>query len=235
MLEDLERLLKERGIPFHREGNRLRCFPHVVNISVTHGLSALTQEAAADPAYADALQNDPVKRARQLVTACRASGLRREAFAKTITEGNESGAFGEGKQLRQVQLLRDVSTRWSSTFLMIDRLLELYPVCTHFALSEDIEQYLLEDAELSALHDIREFLYLPHLVQELLSSEQTPTASQALPAYERLLRMLKLAKVKHPKISHAICASVTALEKYMQKTRQTRVYALAMGKLPVFF
>ena len=137
-----------------------------MNISVTHGLSALTQEAAgendrvtggnidgvdldimdahaaelnealrADPAYADALQNDPVKRARQLVTACRASGLRREAFAKTITEGNESGAFGEGKQLRQVQLLRDVSTRWSSTFLMIDRLLELYPVCTHFALS----------------------------------------------------------------------------------------------------
>ena len=83
----------------------------------------------ADPAYAAALQEDPVKRARQLVTACRVSGLRREKFAATITEGNKTGAFGEGVELRQVQLLRDVSTRWSSTFMMIDRLLELYPVC----------------------------------------------------------------------------------------------------------
>lgn len=208
MLVELGRLLNARNIPFDSQGNRLRCvlvlmisavsrchqkstdgsralarcFPHVVNISVTHGLTALTDvtcfdlpaeftqsdatylpadlpsespsvtqagggydpvslspidreteancntDLADDPEYAAALENDPVKRARQLVAACRASGQQREDFAAVIADGNKCFAWGPGKTLRQVQLLRDVDTRWSSTYLMIDRLLELYPV-----------------------------------------------------------------------------------------------------------
>lgn len=155
-----------------------RCFPHVVNIAVQHGLSALTDLTAAEPIpvphelvaeshsetshaaaipppdptivvidddlgdadmngalesdmqYADALRGDPIKNARQLISVCRASGQRREEFKNTITEGNRAGSFGEGIELPKAQLLRDVDTRWSSTFLMIDRLLELYPVRT---------------------------------------------------------------------------------------------------------
>ena len=82
-----------------------------------------------DFAYANALESDVVGKARSLVSACRASGQRREDFQSTITEGNSSKSFLNGKQLWNVQLLRDMDVRWSSTYLMIDRVLELYPVC----------------------------------------------------------------------------------------------------------
>ncbi len=52
-----------------------------------------------------------------------------------------------------------------------------------------------------------------------------------IPAYERLLEMLKLSALKHPQLAHAINASVQAIEAYMQYTRKTRVYALAMCKV----
>lgn len=46
-----------------------------------------------------------------------------------IREGNEAGGFGDPpKKLREVGLLKDVDTRWSSLFKMIDRFLEMYPV-----------------------------------------------------------------------------------------------------------
>ncbi|KAI0774753.1 hypothetical protein BD413DRAFT_603363 [Trametes elegans] len=231
MLQEMETLLQARGIPFNRNSNRIRCFPHVVNISVTHGLSSLTN-LDDDPGYAAALRNDTIKAARQLIVACRASGQRREEFTATIEEGNRTGAFGENKKLRVVQLLRDVDTRWSSKFLMIDRLLELYPAVQMFMghpKQEDISHLLLTEAQLQVLSDIREFLHLPHLVQELLSVEQTPTISQALPAYERLLNMLELSEESFPKIAHAIRASATALRQYVRYTRQSRVYALAMS------
>lgn len=175
-----------------------RCFPHVVNISVKHGLKGLTDvsptvppQAAstssgatalseavasaallncrlpgldthslsdsafaaeesellnaitsssllttdaelnaalqADEDYADALAQDPIKRARQLIAACRASSLRREAFQDAIREAKDKGDLPE-EVPSDAQLLRDVDTRWSSILFMIDRLLELYPV-----------------------------------------------------------------------------------------------------------
>ena len=81
----------------------------------------------AAPEYAPALRNDPVKLARQLVTACRASGGRRAELREVIKEGNHIHAFGD-KPLPELQLLCDVDTRWSSTFLMINRVLTLHPV-----------------------------------------------------------------------------------------------------------
>ena len=131
------------------------CFPHVVNIAVKTGLKELTELPGYQPdivldnngniipqslkdnaAYWKALESDPVAAARSLVTACRASGQRREAFEKTLEAGNKAGGFGTPPEiLREVGLLKDVETRWSATFLMIDRLLEQYLVCFFFLLS----------------------------------------------------------------------------------------------------
>jgi hypothetical protein len=80
--------------------------------------------------YLSVIQSDVVAKARQLVSGCRGSGQRREDFAKTIQDGNVSGEFNV--ILREVVLLRDMDVRWSSTFLMIDRVLELYPVSPAF-------------------------------------------------------------------------------------------------------
>lgn len=76
--------------------------------------------------YAAALQGDPIKKARTLVTACRASIQRREALRQAIHAVNHDHPE---TPLRVVTLVKDVDTRWSATFLMVDRLLELYPVC----------------------------------------------------------------------------------------------------------
>lgn len=127
------------------------CFPHVVNISVQTGLKYLSnttfdpsvldpldsdlaspEDLKNDIDYCTALEADAVLSARQLVVACRASGQRCEALAEVIREGNTQGGWGErGEKLRNVTLLLDMEVRWSSTFLMIDRMLMLAPVCSH--------------------------------------------------------------------------------------------------------
>ena len=81
-----------------------------------------------DIEYELALDDDPVAKCRVLVSVCRASGQRREDLQATIKEGNLSNSFLNERQIRLVQLLRDVDTRWSSVYLMIDCVLELYPV-----------------------------------------------------------------------------------------------------------
>jgi hypothetical protein len=86
--------------------------------------------------YLNALESDLVGKCRSIVSTCRASGQRRQALLKKIDEGNRSGYWkgklDDGKDyIRLVQLLRDCETRWSSTFNMIDRVLELYVVSFH--------------------------------------------------------------------------------------------------------
>lgn len=78
--------------------------------------------------YADALAADPVGRVRSLVAACRASGQRREDLRAVIINGNETGRWESIGGVPLLQLLRDCPTRWSSTYMMVDRALRLYPV-----------------------------------------------------------------------------------------------------------
>lgn len=121
-----------------------RCFPHCINIATQTVLDELKTnpfdpviETAKDSSeiphltrYATALEADPVGKTRDLVTTCRSSGSRRRELQAVIADGNQSGRWSreEGREIREVQLLRDCKTRWSSTFLLIDRALMLYPV-----------------------------------------------------------------------------------------------------------
>jgi hypothetical protein len=137
-----------------------RCLPHIINLSVKAALKVFGTPSAFewdnedfsdddddenngwldmsyiededdDEEYIESLKTDVIAAARHLVTACRASGQRREGFRQTIEEGNKNRSFGE-KGLRVVTLLRDMDIRWSFTYLMVDRVLELYPVCCIF-------------------------------------------------------------------------------------------------------
>ncbi|KAJ7704561.1 hypothetical protein B0H17DRAFT_1126873 [Mycena rosella] len=58
-------------------------------------------------------------------------------------------------------------------------------------------------ATLKASQDIRRFLQVPHIVQEIVSAEKTPTLSLVLPMYEKLIL-------------------------YLGMSRRTRMYALTM-------
>ncbi|EPQ60967.1 hypothetical protein GLOTRDRAFT_30409, partial [Gloeophyllum trabeum ATCC 11539] len=206
-MEHIELLLKQRGIPFDRHGNRIR----------------------DDPEYAQALSQDAVAAARSLVVACRASGQRREDFQKTIINGNNSRDWEP--PLPANELLRDVDTRWSSTFLMIDRLLEMYPAVNcflHHPKQEEIKYHIISKPEQRVLLDIREYLQVPHSVQEVVCSDRTPTVPIVIPLYEMLLAALRRLLDSLPKIAHAISAAIFKIEEYVKKGRRSRIYALAM-------
>ncbi|KAH9829308.1 uncharacterized protein C8Q71DRAFT_694193, partial [Rhodofomes roseus] len=95
---------------------------------------------------------------------------------------------------------------------------------------ESIQHHRLPQTTLELLRDIREFLHAPHMVQEVLSAQRTPTLSMALPGYEKLIILLRLLKKKLWRISHAIEASIVKLEEYLGKARQTDIYMVAMGE-----
>ena len=78
--------------------------------------------------YETVLRVDPIDKARKTVTALRISKQRREDLQMVITEGNSDHVFEQ--PIRNVQLLRDVDTRWSALRNMIARFIELYPVCS---------------------------------------------------------------------------------------------------------
>ncbi len=81
----------------------------------------------SDTHYAVALADDPIRRARQLISAFRVTSLRREVFEAAVVEAKSRGLLPQDLP-SSTQLLRDVDTWWSSVLLMIDRVLELNPV-----------------------------------------------------------------------------------------------------------
>lgn len=70
-----------------------------------------------DSEYELALSENPIKAARNLVNKARASGPRREEFERIVADCIKDGTFES--EPGGTQLLRDVDTRWSSTFLIL--------------------------------------------------------------------------------------------------------------------
>ncbi|KAJ3911829.1 ribonuclease H-like domain-containing protein [Lentinula edodes] len=206
--------------------------------------------------YQNALASDLISRVRHLVNLCRASGNRRDDFRNTVLsmreeirnariersqerEGNsvdDKSDYSDTTMLleRVVVLLRDVDTRWSSTFFMVDRFLELYPAIRQFVQNDPkiCDTELFSPVELQVLDDIREYLFAFHSIQELASAEKTPTLSIVLPLYEGLIEILGLMKSTLPNLSHVIDVSLEKLREYTNKARVTRIYGLAMAINP---
>lgn len=76
--------------------------------------------------YLATLKSDILKRTRELISACRSSGQRRQNVKTAIEQGTSTGLWEE--DIKPLQLMSDMEVRWSSTYYMIQRLLYLYPV-----------------------------------------------------------------------------------------------------------
>ncbi|KAI0660766.1 hypothetical protein C8Q70DRAFT_1044080 [Cubamyces menziesii] len=222
MMVALEALLTREGIPFHHEGNRIR-----------------EEEHARHRAYADTLASDPVQKVRDLVTALRQSGQRRNELHQFIVDGVASGRWKDhpqGWQIKPLQLLRDCETRWSSTFLMIDRVLLLYPAISDFLAHPsraDLARYLLTPNQLAVLTHIHQVFEVSHQAQQLVSSEKTPTLSLVLPAYELLIDSWRTLCQQYPELAPYISLGIAKVEEYINKSRRSRIYALAMAVNPM--
>jgi hypothetical protein len=89
------------------------------------------------------LKHDPLKRARRVIRLLRSLDQHREGLCEFIKLGNEQKWFFEKTQsgkisvkVPELQLLRDVKTRWDSVYKMLERLRHLRPVSLSQALSD---------------------------------------------------------------------------------------------------
>ncbi|KAH9160556.1 hypothetical protein EDB89DRAFT_1862690, partial [Lactarius sanguifluus] len=207
LMEWLESYLQKEGIPFDRIGNRIWYLD----------------------SYAQALNSDPVGQTQGIVGVCRASGGRRKELKCAIEDGNKSNTWGE--IIRVVQLLRDCETRWSSTYNMIDRTMELYPPIQNFLQQPSMAEHthrLFTSKQYEVLGHIHQILQIPHWAQELLAAEKTPTLAMALPVYEKLVELWKSLALAIPEMSHYIGLGVAKIMEYVSKGRRNKIYALAM-------
>ena len=155
----LQRLLAEKGIIFRKDIQRIwwahhmyqssliwnfyRCFPHIINLAVGDAIAALKKPNESPPPslpddgvtweeFSAILQGDVIAKCRNIVCYCRASGNWQAELLQIIQDGNKqcsSGSILWHEPLRVVELLQEVATRWSSTFWMVDCILELRDVC----------------------------------------------------------------------------------------------------------
>ena len=151
MMQEMERMYKERDIDFDATDRQVMCYEHIVNLSSGRVVEEATSIAAVDldedwsgppppnlpdqQSYDDAVARDPIALGRNVVRIIRASGTRRDTFNEVIENGNARGWFVVGQPPNQntitvkpKQLLRDVRTRWDSVYYMLNRLREMRPV-----------------------------------------------------------------------------------------------------------
>jgi hypothetical protein len=253
-MDSLERNLGARGIKFTRQEQRIRCFAHVLNLAVHDALAQLPlpdafkpnlhnvpndlrvkwHEGQEDITYTAALKSDLVGRVQDLVRNLRSSGQRREAFQDAITTGNQAQLF----KLKPLQLLRNVDTRWSSSFYMLKRFHYLSPAITLLLSTVNVTALTRDDLlnvrETDVLVDVVEYFSFFNAVQEALACEKIPTMLFVLYLYEQLLALLGIVCYEYPKLMHAVYASLEKLKKYREECLVSNSYMLAMGSLILF-
>jgi len=137
MMEELEMMLTEHDIVFNAEDRKIMCFAHVVDLCSGHVIHAASDgvEPKNDSSSSDGdtTASNPIALARAVVQVIQGSGSRQDTFDEVIVRGNAKGWFKQGKpswiiQVKPLQLLRDVRTRWDSVYHMLKRLREMRPV-----------------------------------------------------------------------------------------------------------
>ncbi|KAF9644757.1 hypothetical protein BDM02DRAFT_3210814, partial [Thelephora ganbajun] len=125
-------------------------------------------------------------------------------------------------------------TQWSSTFLMLDHVLTLFPAIEAFAshpkqADSELSSLLLNKAEVCIAKHIREVVEIPHLAQELLSTDRTPTLAFSLPVYDRIITQWESKQQKYPLLAPSIQVGITKLKEYIAKAQESQIYAFTIG------
>jgi len=90
-------------------------------------------------------------------------------------------------------------------------------------------------AEACVLDHIRAVTSVPHDAQESLSSEHTPTLSYSLPFYHSIVDDWEHLEQVYPLLSPFIKIGIRKVEEYVNKSKLSRTYLLAVCKPPFLF
>ena len=88
-------------------------------------------------------------------------------------------------------------------------------------------------AEVVLLYDIRRVTSIPHAAQESLSSESTPTLSFSLPFYHAITDKWEHLKQDLPLLSPYIELGIRKVKEYINKSKLSQTYLLAVCGLPL--
>ncbi|KIK02918.1 hypothetical protein K443DRAFT_96091, partial [Laccaria amethystina LaAM-08-1] len=204
------------------------CFSHVVNLACKAILLAITSTDFAgtgecEENFFEYLDKDPVATLRKLVNAIQSSSLRRQHFSTIV----------ETMCHQDLQLLRDVDTRWSSTLLMTECALELELAITEFLRNDEFDEvrkHKLNDSDWDALNLFRNILQVPHAFQHALAVEKTPTLSNAIPAFEAMIKVWDNQKADDPEAAQLIQPGLDKLAVYLEQTDIVPAYIVSMSK-----
>ena len=151
-MRELSSLLKDCEIQFNLVDCCVPCFPHILNICITHTVKnymkadfttvtemwvgALDNTVVDKAKYLEALAKDPVALGCDIIRIIRSSSQCRKGFRDTIINGNANQWYtGHPTQVPVIELLRDVRTRWDSIYFMINRLHALRLVCLSLSIA----------------------------------------------------------------------------------------------------
>ncbi|KAI0056449.1 hypothetical protein BV25DRAFT_1814002, partial [Artomyces pyxidatus] len=166
----------------------------------------------------------------------RSSSLRREGFQEVvnIVERNKEAATPDPSLPTSIlQLLRDVDTRWSSTYFMLRRIRLLRRPLDVFLSHPDqasIKHLRPSDTEWRVIDKLCSFLQIPNMVQQLMSGETSPNLSAVLPAYTMCMKKWAEFGKQEPDFKPLADAGLAKLEEYYNRSTLSTVYLLALSK-----
>ena len=208
-VQQLARLTSSQEVPFDLD-QWIRCFAHILNLSVQDALVCL---------------KPIMKKLRKLVKAIKASPQRldklKEALQKAATgQLPEYTADIETFTGSMLVPKQDVVTRWSSGHFMNKRAIEIRPGLDYLTATErELRECELQDEDWKRLGESGEFLEPFAEITTFVEGMKYPTLSAVVPLFDDLLRTLEGWKIdmeKSEEIRDACEAAILKLQKYQE-------------------
>ncbi|KAI5991213.1 ribonuclease H-like domain-containing protein [Pisolithus albus] len=218
---------------------------HVVNLAVQAFLTTHSKSKHFDPSAPDAdlvttrdgIDRDEVGLVRAIVVKERSSAKWKELFQRLQTHADD----GRALQTTSLQLLLDMKVRWSSTYVMLRRALELKEYVNEFVRHIGIQERNVEkrqkllnlelsEAEWDRVRLLLSLLGYAEKAQHAFSTEHGPTLHAALPALEALHKAwsLRMDSVKYMDFTDALEAALRKVSEYYERTASSDAYIMAM-------
>jgi hypothetical protein len=141
------------------------CFGHILNLAVNRCLSVTEVNAL-------------IGKCRKLVSVFKQSSLKTTALH--VAEAN--------LDLKQLQVLQDVETRWNSALFMVKRLLEILPAIWAVLYKDKKHGHLLpSDSDRKNMEDLKDLLEPVEEATKKVSAEKSSTVSLILPTLQRFV------------------------------------------------
>ncbi|KAF8809261.1 hypothetical protein BYT27DRAFT_7222516 [Phlegmacium glaucopus] len=186
-----------------------KCFPHIVNLACKAVIVAITSLKYIDDTVEGYEDYEPGVYSRDCIAI----------FQSPVN----SVKYVQEYLGQDYQLLRDVPTRWSSTLLMISRALKLKEAIDDITSDnefKDLHKFKLTEDDWGLLKDYQEIL------QEILSSETTPTLCYSIPAFQSFINLWTQLVEDKPEWENIIQPGLFKLEDYVDRLNDAHILAM---------